>query len=176
VAFAPVMDELDRRRALVYVHPTAPDCCRNLLPGVADWVIEFPADTARTIASLLFSGTVARCPHIRFIFAHVGGVLPLIVEHLVRAAEVDRALGERVPRGVRDEVRRFHYDTALRAHAVGLFTATHVVGVSQLLFGSDAPLRSSEAQVAGLRAYGFTAQELQRIESENARALLAHQG
>jgi len=53
-AFSPVMDELDRRKAVVYVHPTAPDCCRNLMPGIPDWVIEFPADTTRTIASLLF--------------------------------------------------------------------------------------------------------------------------
>src|SRR6267143_2576335 len=88
-AFAPVMDELDRRRAVVYVHPTAPDCCRNLLPGVPDWVIEFPADTTRTITSLLFSGTVARCRNIRFIFAHIGGILPLVVEHLVRASEIE---------------------------------------------------------------------------------------
>src|SRR5213083_428422 len=76
--FAPVMAELDRRKCVVYVHPTAPDCCRNLLPGVPDWVIEFPADTTRTVASLLFSGSVERCRNIRFIFAHVGGVLPLL--------------------------------------------------------------------------------------------------
>src|SRR4051794_38237557 len=63
-AFVPVMDELERRRAVVYVHPTVADCCRNLLPGVADWVLEYPMDTTRTIASLLFSGTFARCPNI----------------------------------------------------------------------------------------------------------------
>jgi 6-methylsalicylate decarboxylase len=174
-AFVPVMDELHRRGALVYVHPTAADCCRNLLPGVADWVIEFPVDTTRTIASLLFSGTAARCPGIRFIFAHVGGILPLISEHLVRAAEVDATLAARVPGGVKDALRRFHYDTALRAHPAGLFTATHVIGVDRLLFGSDAPLRTSQSQVDGLRACGLSAADLRKIEFENARRLLGRE-
>jgi predicted TIM-barrel fold metal-dependent hydrolase len=161
-AFAPVMDELNRRKAVVYVHPTAPDCCRNLLPGVPDWVIEFPADTTRTITSLLFSGTVARCRDIRFIFAHVGGILPLVVEHLVRASEIE----------VRNELRRFHYDTALRAHPAGLAAALQMAGVTQLLFGTDAPLRRSVDQVEGLRAYGFSAGDLRKIDYENARRLL----
>ncbi len=172
-AFTPVMDELNRRKAVVYVHPTAPDCCRNLLPGVPDWVIEFPADTTRTITSLLFSGTVARCRDIRFIFAHVGGILPLVGEHLVRAAEVDSNLAAKAPLGVLTELRRFHYDTALRAHPTGLSSALQLVGVAQLLFGTDAPLRSSKAQVDGLRAHGFSEQDLRKIDYENARRLLA---
>jgi len=175
-AFAPVMDELGRRQAVVYVHPTAADCCRNLLPGVPDWVIEFPADTARTIASLLFSGTVARCRGIRFIFAHVGGILPLVSEHLIRAAEVDTALAAAVPDGVLTELRRFHYDTALRAHPIGLSSALQLVGVSQLLFGTDAPLRSSRAQVEGLLAHGLSEADLRKIDSENAHRLLGRRG
>jgi predicted TIM-barrel fold metal-dependent hydrolase len=161
-AFAQVMDELDRRKALAYVHPTTPDCCRNLLPGIPDWVIEFPADTTRTIASLLFSGTIARLRGIRFIFAHVGGILPLVTEHLVRAAQFD----------VRKELQRFHYDTALRAHPIGLSSALQPVSVSQLLFGTDAPLRKSQAQVEGLRAYGLNEADLRKIDYENARRLL----
>ena len=159
--FGPVFDELNRRKAVVYVHPTAPDCCRNLLDGVADWVVEFPADTARTIASLLFSGTIARCPDIRFIFAHVGGVVPLIASHF-----------ERVREGATQTLRSLHYDTALRAHEVGLFSAVKTIGVSQLLFGTDAPLRESRAQVEGLAAYPFTDAERRQIDYENARRLL----
>ncbi len=170
--FAPVLDELHRRRAVVYVHPTAPDCCRNLLPGIPDWVIEIPADTTRTIASLLFSGAVARCSGIRFIFAHLGGILPLVADHLARAAEVDAALAAAVPAGVRATLRGFHYDTALRAHPAGLFAALQFTGVSQLLFGTDAPLRSSRAQLEGLLAYGFGEADLRKIEFENAQQLL----
>jgi len=171
-AFTPVMDELNRRRAVVYVHPTVADCCRNLMPGIADWVLEFPVDTTRTIASLLFSGTLTRCPDVRFIFAHVGGILPLVVEHLVRAAQVDRKLAAMAPQGVRAHLRTLHYDTALRMHAVGMRAALQLVDASQLLLGTDAPLRKSSDQLAELHAQGLPADALHLIESGNARRLL----
>jgi predicted TIM-barrel fold metal-dependent hydrolase len=172
-AFAPVMDELNRRRAVVYVHPTTPDCCRNLMDGIPDWVIEFPVDTTRTIASLLFSGTVARCPHIRFVFAHIGGILTLIADHLVRAAEVDPLLKNKIPQGVKNAIQSFHYDTALRAHPAGLKAALELVGVSRLLFGTDAPLRRSRDQLQGLLDHGFSAGDLRSIECGNAAALFS---
>jgi predicted TIM-barrel fold metal-dependent hydrolase len=172
-AFAPVMDELDRRRAVVYVHPTTPDCCRNLMDGIADWVIEFPVDTTRTIASLLFSGTVARCRNIRFIFAHLGGILPLVASHLERAAEVDATLQKKVPGTISGVLRGFHYDTALRANPGALKAALELIGVPQILFGTDAPLRRSRDQLQGLLDHGFTPQDLRRIECDNAAALLS---
>lgn len=171
-AFAPVMDELHRRGAVVYVHPTVADCCRNLLPGIADWVLEFPLDTTRTLASLLFSGTLTRCPGIRFVFAHVGGVLPLLAEHLVRAAHVDARLAANAPLGVREHLRALHYDTALRMHAGGLQAALHFVDASQLLLGTDAPLRRSVDQLAELHQQGLPAAVLGAIEGGNARRLL----
>ena len=71
-AFAPVFDELDRRGAVVYFHPTnAP--CSQCLPEIPAATLDFPFDTTRAIVSLLFSGTFARCRNIRFIFSHAGG-------------------------------------------------------------------------------------------------------
>ena len=58
-AFATVFDELNRRKAKVFVHPTM-SCCGNVFPGISGPIIEFPTDTARAIASLALSGTMAR--------------------------------------------------------------------------------------------------------------------
>ena len=171
-SFAPVMDELNRRKAIVYVHPTTADCCRNLMPGIQDWVIEFPVDTTRTIASFLFSGTILRCPDIKFIFSHCGGILPMLTEHLLRVPVIDPKMKEVVPQGVLHELGRFHYDVALRAHRTGLASALEMMSVSQLLFGTDAPLRKSIATVQGLIDYGFSPQDLRAIDCENAQRLL----
>jgi predicted TIM-barrel fold metal-dependent hydrolase len=71
--FAPIFDEMNRREAVVYVHPTICGCNADVLPDNPASLIEFPHDSTRTITSLLFSGTFSRCPDIRFIFSHAGG-------------------------------------------------------------------------------------------------------
>jgi 6-methylsalicylate decarboxylase len=83
--FTPVFDELNRRKALVFVHPTM-SCCGNVSPGINPTTIEFPTDTTRTIASLLFGGAFARYSDIRFIFSHGGGILVSIMSRIIGAA------------------------------------------------------------------------------------------
>src|SRR6202049_2811823 len=73
LAYAPVFDELNRRKAVVYFHPTAPNCCRTLIPDVPEALTEYPQDTTRAITSLLYSGSFTRFSGIRFIFSHAGG-------------------------------------------------------------------------------------------------------
>jgi predicted TIM-barrel fold metal-dependent hydrolase len=79
--FAPVFDEMNRRKAVMFVHPTL-TCCADLGQHVLPLSIEFPADTTRTIADLIYSGTLIRCPDIRFIFSHGGGTVLMLISRL----------------------------------------------------------------------------------------------
>jgi predicted TIM-barrel fold metal-dependent hydrolase len=171
-AFAPVMDELNRRKAVLYTHPTLANCCRNLLPDVQPTVIEYGTDTTRTITDIVFSGTAARCPDLRFIFSHAGGTLPFLTERLVKAPVIEPRLAARVPKGVLHELKRFYYDTAWAAHPMALASLTKLVDVSQILFGSDYPYRTGADHVKGLAVYGFSAADLQAIGRDNALRLL----
>ncbi len=171
-AFAPVMDELNRRKAVLYTHPTLANCCRNLLPDVQPTVIEYGTDTTRTITDIVFSGTAARCPDLRFIFSHAGGTLPFLTERLVKAPVIEPRLAARVPKGVLHELKRFYYDTAWAAHPMALASLTKLVDVSQILFGSDYPYRTGADHVKGLAEYGFSAADLQAIGRDNALRLL----
>lgn len=171
-AFAPVMDELHRRKAVVYTHPTAANCCRNLIPDVTDAVIEYGTDTTRTIASLLFSGTAARCPDIRFIFSHAGGTLPFLTERFTRLPLVNKSLEAKVPNGALYELKRFYYDVAQAAHPMALASLLKLVPVSQVLFGTDYPFRTSADHVKGLAEYGFSASDLRAIDRDNALRLM----
>src|SRR6059036_2082656 len=69
-AFRPVMEELNRRNAVVHVHPTAANCCRDLnyAPGVGPGTMEYGTDTTRAITGVCFSGDASRFPNIRWIF------------------------------------------------------------------------------------------------------------
>ena len=170
--FAPVMDELNRRKAILYTHPTAANCCRALQPDVPPTVIEFGTDTTRTITDIVFSGTAARCPDVRFIFSHAGGTLPFLTERLLKMPVLDPKLVARVPRGVLFELQRFHYDTAWAAHPMALASLLKLVNVSQVLFGSDYPYRTGEDNVKGLVDYGFSGADLRAIGRDNAARLM----
>ena len=168
--FAPVFDELERRKAVVYTHPTVATCCRNLLPGVPGSMIEFGTDTTRTIASLLFSGTAARCPNVRFLFSHAGGTMPFITERFTRLAD-RKEMAAKLPKGVLHELKRFYYDTAQAAHPMALHSLRELVAVSQILFGTDYPYRTSKETAKGLTRCGFSEGELQAIDRRNALRL-----
>jgi predicted TIM-barrel fold metal-dependent hydrolase len=171
-SFAPVMDELNRRKAVLYTHPTAANCCRNLQTDIAPTVIEYGTDTTRTITDIVFSGTAARCPDVRFIFSHAGGTLPFLTERLIKMPVLDPKLAPRVPNGVLHELKRFYYDTAWSAHPGALAALTKLVDVHHVLFGSDYPYRTGADHVQGLADYGFSSADLRAIGRGNAERLL----
>jgi predicted TIM-barrel fold metal-dependent hydrolase len=172
-SFAPVLDELNRRRAVVYVHPTDAACCQGLIPRVPNQMLEYPMDTTRTIASLVVSETAARCPDIRFIFSHAGGTLIGVAGRLLGAEMTAENLVKPAAAGSRlHHLRRFYYDTAGSANPINMQALKALVGVSQIVFGTDAPFFDGAPQVRGLQSAGFSADELARVDRANALELL----
>lgn len=172
-SFAPVLDELNRRKAVVYVHPTDAACCSGLLPRVPNQMLEYPMDTTRTIASLIVSDTATRCPDVRFIFSHAGGTLIGVAGRLLGAEMSAENLAKTPePNSRLHHLRRFYYDTAGSANPVNMQALKSLAGVSQIVFGTDAPFFDGAPQLRGLQTAGFSAAELARVERGNALALL----
>lgn len=170
-SFAPIFEELNRRKAVVYTHPTAPGCCRNALAGIPDSAIEYGTDTTRAIARTVFSGTSMRYPDIRFIFSHAGGTMPFLMERFVNLAKTPQYAAQ-LPRGFLAEATRFYYDTAQTSNPVAMAALRKIVPVSQIVFGTDYPFRTSIDHVKGLKECGvFSDRELRAIERENALKL-----
>jgi predicted TIM-barrel fold metal-dependent hydrolase len=170
-AFAPVFEELNRRRAVVFTHPTTSQCCGNLIPFIPDPAIEFATDTTRAIASLVFSGAAARYPDMRIVFSHAGGTMPMLIERFQFIAR-DPAMAAKTGIGLMPLLRRFHYDTAQAANPAAMSALRAVVPVTQVLFGTDFPYRRAEEHVTGLAGCGFTNAELLAIDRGNAERLL----
>jgi predicted TIM-barrel fold metal-dependent hydrolase len=169
-AFAPVYEELNRRNAVVYVHPTQPTCCTGLVPGVTVSTIEYATDTSRTIASLVFSGTAAKFPSIRWVFSHGGGTVPFLLGRFERLA-ADRT-DPWLEGGAVPQLRKFFYETAQANHKGALDALLALIPASNVLFGSDYPLRPASEVVDGLAAYDFTPAVRRAIDRENAERLI----
>jgi len=171
--FAPVFEELNRRSAVVYVHPTGPHCCRELIPSVPYVMTELPHDTTRAITSLLFAGAFARFRNIRFIFSHAGGTLPMVAGRIARQGKAIPELAAKVPNGVEYELKRLYYEIAGSANRPAIAALTNLVPTSQILFGSDYPWGRIATTADAMAQAGFSAADIRAVGRDNALALFA---
>ena len=171
-AYAPVFEELNRRRAVVYFHPSVASCCRDLIPNVPYVLTEVPHDTTRAITSLLFTGSLARYREIRFIFAHAGGTIPMLADRISQYSSQMIDLAVKVPNGVEFELKRLYYDIASSANPAAMAALMKLVPTSQIMFGSDYPFVPITVTADGMTHLGLSAADLKTIGSDNAIALL----
>ncbi len=159
--FEPLLAEMNRRRVVVFVHPYATSNCRAVGQGYGGGLVtppwlEFPTNTARLILGLLVRGVNRRHPGIRWIFAHGGGTMPLL---LGRVAGFDgwdsvgpQTLARLFPSGIHAGFADFYYECA-QAYAPESFALLqHLVPASHLLFGSDYSYFPVAHSVHALRA------------------------
>lgn len=138
-AFEPVMAELDRRQAVVVIHPTSPTCWEAVSFGRPRPILEFPLDTTRAVVNLVLSGTLEQYPHIRFVVPHTGGALPVLADRVQALATAFTAEGARQPIDVIAALRRLYYDVAGVPLPRALPALLNLVEADRLLYGSDFP-------------------------------------
>jgi 6-methylsalicylate decarboxylase len=168
---SPVFDELNRRKAVVYFHPTTAGCCTAHGIDIPDAIVEYPFDTTRCIISLLFSGTFTRCSRSKFIFSHAGGVLPMLAYRIARWASIDKNVAGRLPDGAMLEFSKLYYDVVSATNPITINAIGALAGFSQLLFGSDYPYWQPAITAAELGKLGLSANDLYAIERGNALRL-----
>jgi predicted TIM-barrel fold metal-dependent hydrolase len=170
-AYRPVLEELNRRKAVVYVHPLVATCCSGLSVGTFPAVIEVPHDTTRTVTSLLLSGSFARYRDIKWLFSHAGGTVPMMAGRINSFYGARPDLKEFAPEGIEGELRRLHYDTANATFAPSMAALLKLVPASQITYGTDYPYFGF-GQFAQLQKLGLPAADLDAIGYENATRLI----
>jgi predicted TIM-barrel fold metal-dependent hydrolase len=175
--FAPVLEELNRRKAVVFCHPRPAACCTALMPDTAPrepLLVEFPYDTGRAVTSLLLTGSFVKYRDIRWIFCHCGGPLPALsgrMRNAISEMPQDR-VAQFAPRGVDYELRRLFYDTADAAYAPSMAAIMSYVPVGQILFGTDFPFVRIETNATELRERQLTSSDMAAIQHDNAVGLM----
>jgi 6-methylsalicylate decarboxylase len=171
-AWDALFDELDRRGAYVFLHPTAAPGPPPL-PEHPIWLYEFPFDTTRAVTNLIYTGTLERCPRIRLQVSHLGGTAPFLAHRLasLEAREPERAA--RAPAGALAYLRRLWYDTGLSNYELPARPTLDLAGADRIVFGTDWPYADLPPQgdpAPGLDGVG--ADRRARIDAANAAALV----
>jgi predicted TIM-barrel fold metal-dependent hydrolase len=131
----PVWAELDRRQAVVFVHPTI--TALSPLDGINVAVVDFPSDTTRTAVHLAVSGVLNRYQRVRIILSHAGGFLPYAAQRFATAVPM---LGSPLSaETIVADLRRFYFDTALSTGHDTLTLLTGFAAPGHVLYGSDWP-------------------------------------
>jgi predicted TIM-barrel fold metal-dependent hydrolase len=155
--FDPLFGELNRRKAVVFVHPSALPGVEPL-PGVPAFVADFLLDTTRAAIGLARSGTLERCPDLNVILSHAGGFVPYAAYRIAMAASVTANPLEGIAR-----LKRFHFDTALSSSPTALPSLLAFAERDRVLFGSDFPYAPAGAVAAFSRLYeAFPLSDVQR--------------
>ena len=179
-----MFDELNRRGAVVYVHPTDAPCCHNLVnanPATFEWL----ADTARAIMSMV-AGTpgaisgrgnaeqspATRYANCKFIWSHAGGALIGVASRVVGAVSEKDLSGTPAVNSRLYHIRRFFYDTAGSANPLLMQGIAKLAGPSQIVFGTDYPFGNGAAIAESMRTVGFTDAQRRAIDRENALRIL----
>jgi predicted TIM-barrel fold metal-dependent hydrolase len=169
-----LMAELDRRAAVVFVHPNLHKTSTELDLATPGYLVEFLCDTTRAATNLILTGTLERYPRIRWILAHAGGFLPYIAWRLSLANDQFK-LAKTLPRGMLNYIRGFYFDTALSPSPYAMAALRELVDPSHILFGSDypfAPARAVGMQVKALESLRvFDPEDLAGINRDHALAL-----
>jgi predicted TIM-barrel fold metal-dependent hydrolase len=186
--YRPVYDEMNRRGAIVFVHPTIPP----YLPDGLDlplWpaYIEYAFDTTRVAANLLYNEVLRDFPNIRWILAHAGGTFPYLATRLRLMDELEthqppfprfrvgRPFHERFPEGVRAWLDRFYYDVALSGGGAPMAALTELARPERIVYGSDWPFVEREFVIDQLDELmtipPFAGDAFSAMENGNARRL-----
>lgn len=143
----PLYRELNRRRAVVFLHPTSPSCagCGALALGYPRPMLEFMFETTRSVSHLILSGATQRHPDIRFIVPHAGAALPVLASRI--EAQIPMYSENASVPDFKGEMRKFHYDLAGAPLPELLAALREIVAVDQLLYGSDWPFTSRASAI-----------------------------
>src|SRR3954447_20179263 len=166
--FDPVFRELQRRAAVVFVHPTAsPDPIAHTL-GLPDSLLDYPVDTSRAIAKLHYSNTFARTPDVKYVFVHAGGTIPFLASRFAIVDEMNVIPGARERGAFTDVLPRLYWDTASAFSDPVLHMLRSVTGLENVVFGPDYPYPRDAISIAGLRQLQNTAE----LDDDERRGVL----
>jgi len=169
--YDPMWRELNRRKAVVYMHPMAPQCCRNLNDSVPDAMNEFDFDITRACTSILVNGVLHNYPDLRIIIPHSGGTMPVLAGRIKDRYPTDATHARYIPNGVWAELKKFYFDIAHASYPMPLAALLKFAPESHILFGTDFSPEPIESTVNELPTSGLSPALMRAIERGNAERL-----
>ncbi|MFI5634053.1 amidohydrolase family protein [Streptomyces sp. NPDC051664] len=175
--FDPLYEELDRRGAVLYVHPAGEGAASPLITGHGmTWMVGAPVEDTVAVMHLILAGIPVRYPRMRILASHLGGALPLLPRRLDDHLAFESPETPELPSVA---VGRLWYDTVSHVHSPALVAAAASFGADRLVLGTDFPYEDGEVflrAVDYIADSGLAPEEATMILDTNAANLLGLSG
>jgi aminocarboxymuconate-semialdehyde decarboxylase len=175
--YDPILAELDRRNAVLYLHPAGNSACSPLIADYhLTWMVGAPVEDTISVMQLITHGVPARYPNIKIINSHLGGALPMLLQ---RADDQYRWEAPDTPELPSVAARRMWYDTVGHGYVPALRCAIDSFGADRLLLGTDFPYENGDIFVRAvdyIRDPQIDTAAARAILDQNASALLGIDG
>jgi 6-methylsalicylate decarboxylase len=172
--FDPVLEMLDGRGAVVFVHPGLHPSSKGIALPWPAFMMEYLFDTTRAVVNLIFSRAIKRYPHIHFILPHAGGLVPYFAWRLSVSPMIDARLPQLTRAAVLSDLAHFWYDNALAPSAQTFGSLDQVARPERIVFGTDYPFANPRVIAEMMATYeaGFLSEARRAaIDRGNALAL-----
>ncbi len=141
--FDPVFEFAQKHRIPIHVHSQIlnPIGIERVNDPLLTPVLEYVFDVSICIGKMMMSGVFSRFPEVDFIFAHYGGVLPLVKERfdstyaMLRKRNFVKDLGK----APSDYFKNLYVDMSGSRSTASLSAALEVVNIDHICWGSDFP-------------------------------------
>lgn len=170
-SFLPIFDELNRRGAVVFIHPSG-ECAQSPLMSAMAWMVGAPVEDTVSIFDLLTAGYPSRFERITFINSHLGGAMPMLAR---RWNNGYRWEAPSMPEPPQAALRRMYYDTVGHGHTPALIAAVDTVGADRVVLGTDFPYETGDAfaeAVDFIREAPLSTPQIDDILTNNVAALI----
>ena len=151
--FDPVMEALNARDGVVFVHPGSHPANKQIDLPWPYFMMEYLFDTTRAVVNLIFGGALERYPRIRFILPHAGGLVPYFSWRLSVSPMIDKRLKQLSQEKIFELLERFWYDNALSPGAQTWGCLENVAAPDQIVFGTDWPFANVNVTAAAMKTY-----------------------
>jgi 6-methylsalicylate decarboxylase len=168
-AHEPIWQELNRRNAILYMHPWVPACCSNLNYGAGPFMNEIDFETSRAVISFITGGVLFKYPNLKLILAHSGGTLPVLAGRMKDRYPADK--NQYIPNGLYAEFRKLYYDCAHATYKFPWAALAALVPPTQFLFGTDYSPEPVESTMDNIPDLHLSKDVLDMLERKNAEKL-----
>ena len=176
-ALNPIFAELNKRNALVIIHPSPARSLprKNVVTGKVMALFEYPADTTRAVLNMLANGTLEKFPNLKIIVPHCGSFLPYMKQRASAMFQMLASMNLMTPVNFSASLEKLFFDTAGDPMPEQFDMLTKITSLDKIIFGTDYPYVPAKVILGKKKIFDEEISRrawTEKIYTDNARILL----